>query len=91
MELNDDKLMTEVCHSNQSGIRAWFDPDVDEIIADRGFRSCDIPFNLYFPHSISKGEKQLPAQKANELRSGKIVQSMISTLFLLSEIEKWQA
>ena len=67
---NDDKLLDEVCESNQSGILAWFDPEKDEIIADRGFRSCKkVPFKLYVPNSISKGDKQLPPQKANELGS----------------------
>ena len=59
-------LLEEVINKNMGLFNSYFDPEHDEIIADRGFRSCEVPFKLYVPHSLGKGEKQLPVNKCNE-------------------------
>lgn len=42
-----------------------FDSNEDEIIVDRGFVRCKVPFTLHHPNSIKKGNTQLTTKEAN--------------------------
>ena len=62
---NDEKILNEICDKNVGRILDHFDVKEDEIIVDRGFSRCKVPFKLHFPRSVGSDRDQLSTRDAN--------------------------